>query len=89
MGRAAEPTDSVAPPRKRFKETTQEDVERLGDASTSGSTDRHTRWAVKALNSPSQKVTEAGLATFQNAKEEYFEEFLPKKRNTSALTLQI
>ena len=49
VGRAAEPTDSVAPPRKRFKEATQEDVERLGDASTSVSTDRQTRWAVKAL----------------------------------------
>ena len=88
MGRAAEPTDSVAPPRKRFKETTQEDVECLGDASISVSTDRQTPWAVKAL-STSQKVTEAGLPTFQNAKEEYFEEFLPKKRNAYALTLQI
>ena len=30
-----------------------------------------------------------GLPTFQNAKEEYLEEFLPKKRNAYALTLQI
>ena len=30
-----------------------------------------------------------GLPTFQNAKEGYFEEFLPKKRNAYALTLQI
>ena len=30
-----------------------------------------------------------GLPTFQNPKEEYFEEFLPKKRNAYALALQI
>ena len=41
------------------------------------------------IEAGTSRVQFAGLPTFQNAKEEYFEEFLQKKSNAYALTLQI
>ena len=46
-------------------------------------------WEINILSEKFTLTDDAGLPTFQNAKEEYFEEFLPKKRNAYASTLQI